>query len=275
MAKQLRKLLHGPSRVPLAFAEDILAKGFGYQNYYDLGQTAKTSPPAEPTATQSAARLAIFSGIKAALLLGEVTANEQELKHLIGSFALVSLVAFKCSRDLPLPGAAEPTKEDVQALERVIKASGSLRDQALFACMRAGVRPKEYLSAIYINQLGACLLGKTIRNADHGFEYSPMPQSCQGAVTKYAKAKKHSGGDLLFPSPKDPKLPMTAPELAKLLFTWAREANIEAGKLTANGIRKTTDVYQQHWMRRLGYQMGHRSPNSTLAYVAELPTSIG
>ena len=273
LAKQLRKLLRGPSRIPLAFAEDILAKGFGYQSYHDLEQTAKTCSPAELTVTQKIAKRAIFSGMKSALQTGEVIVDEHELIRLVGSFALASLVAFKRSREIPSPGKQGLTADHVQALGRAVRSSGNLRDKALFACMQAGVRSMEYRSAIWIGQFGACLLNKSQRSNGYTHEYSPLPKSCQGAIAKYVKASRLSEGDLLFPSAKDPKLPMSAPTLTKLLFTWARKANIKAGPLTAHGIRKNTDTYESR-MHRIGASMVHAPSNITLSYVGPFTSGL-
>jgi hypothetical protein len=234
LAKQLHQLLHGPSRIPLTFAYEILAKGFGYASYYDLQQTAKACQQTELTVNAWEAKRAIVAGIQAALQNGKTTASEQELKRLVDSFTLESLVAFKRSRYVSMPGKPELTANDVRALERVVRSSGKLRDQALFACMQTGMRATEYLPAIYFNQFGAYLPNKAGCNA----EYSSMPKSCQGSIAIYAAAEKLSEGDLLFPSAKHPMQPMSVIELKKLLAAWGREANIRAEALTAFGIRK-------------------------------------
>lgn len=269
LAKQLRKLLQGPSRVPLAFAQNLLAKGLGYQDYYDLEQSAKSGSPAMLTATERTAELAILTGIQAALKAVEVTANERELRHFVRSSALSSLMALKRNRVPYLPRAAGPTSEDLQALERLVNASESLRDQALFACMQAGVRPVEYLNAIYHNRCGAYRLYKARHVAGQTTDYAALPETCQGPITKYARAEKRSEGDWLFPSARDPEHPMSTPELARLLSKWSREADIQGGSITASGIRQTTDAYKQSWMRRFGDQTRHHSVNSTQVYLAE------
>lgn len=57
LAKQLRKSLQGPSTISLALAEDILAKGFGYESYYDLEQTTKAGIRENFSWTENDARL--------------------------------------------------------------------------------------------------------------------------------------------------------------------------------------------------------------------------
>lgn len=75
MAKQLLKHLHGPSRISLAFAQDLLAKGCGYQNFHDLEQTAKAGTSASPSMGHSTARQVILSGIQAALVHSDVSVS--------------------------------------------------------------------------------------------------------------------------------------------------------------------------------------------------------
>ena len=261
MAKQLRKILHGPSRIQLAFAQNLLAKGFGYQNFHDLEQTAKRSSSTVPAMEQSTARQVILSGIQATLAHGDVSVSEDELRGLIGSLSLDSLVAFRRTPVPPSSTRQKLTKANVEAIGRVANASGSLRDKALFACMQAGIRPVEYRSAIYLNRVGAYPRFKTM------IRHAPFPDSCQDAIKKYARAEKLSEGGLMFPSAKDSKLPMSAWELTKLLATWARSAGIEDGVVTAHGIRKTTVAYEVEMLARISESMGHYSTRSSLDYI--------
>lgn len=261
MAKQLRKVLNGPSRIPLAFAQDLLAKGFGYENYHDLEQTAKAGTSTSPAMKHSTARQVIFSGIQAALAHGDESVSEGELHGLIGSLPLDSLVALRRTRMLPSSTRQKLTKANVEAIGQVVNASGSLRDKALFACMQAGVRALEYRSAIYLNRVGAYPRFKTMVG------HAPFPDSCQDEIKKYARAEKLSEGGLMFPSAKDSKLPMSAWELTKLLATWARSAGIEDGVVTAHGIRETTMAYEVEMLARLSESMGHYSTRSSLDYI--------
>ncbi|MGG7632839.1 tyrosine-type recombinase/integrase [Pseudomonas sp. ES1] len=260
MAKQLRKILHGPTRIQLAFAQDVLAKGFGYENYHDLEKTAQAATPAVTAMEHSTARQVILSGLQAALAHGDVSASEEELQGLIRSLPLNSLTAFRRTPARPSSARQGLTKASVEAIGRVANAYGSLRDKALFACMQAGVRPGEYRSAIYLNRVGAYPRVKT-------FGHAPLPSSCQGAIKKYAWATKLSEGDLLFPSTKDSTLPMSAQELNKLLRTWTRSAGIEDGVVTAHGIRTATVAYEVGMLARISELTGHFPIRSTLNYI--------
>ncbi|MEE3937701.1 hypothetical protein V2I68_19290 [Pseudomonas viridiflava] len=247
LAKQLRNLLHGPSRVPLAFAQSLLARGLGYRDYHHLEQYAKSDSPESLIATPNAAKLAIFSGIQAALETSDVTTDEQQLRHFVGSSAFSYLVAFKRNRGARLRSRVVPTSEVLQALECAVNASESLRDQALFSCMQAGVRPVEYLSTIYHNGGGAYRFHKACHDDGRPFSYVALPAACHGPVARYIKAERLSEGELLFPSARDPEHPMSSYELARLLSKWSRDAGIKDEAVTAVGIRITTDAYKQMW----------------------------
>ena len=238
MAKQLRKLLHGPSRISLAFAQDLLAKGFGYQHYHDLEQTAKAAPSTGPTVEHSTAKRMIFSNIQAALLLNDVFISEQELQGFVGSLALDSLIAFKNQHASSTSAVRDLTILDIAAVEQVVSTLGSLRDKALFACMQAGVRPVEYRSAMYLSHVGVYRKTKPIS------EKTALPDSCQYAIKKYAQAAKLSQGDLLFPSVKDSRLPISPLTLNKLLSNWAQSAAIEKKIVTAHGIRTAIKAHE-------------------------------
>lgn len=261
LAKQLRKLLRGPSRVSLSFAENILAKGFGYESFYDLEQTTKTGSPAEVTMTESEAKSAIFTAITAALQLGDTTANQQELRQLVDSFALASLVAFKQPNVVPV-GPRVLSLEIVQALGEVVNFSGALREQALFACMQAGLRASEFKSARWIGNRGVCREPKTRRDG-----YIPLPESCQDVIARYARASKLSEGDLLFHSHGDPERPTSPTTLIRKLNALARKANIELGVGTATQIRHTVI------MNGIAAWTGHHSRTTSADYLE--PDRVG
>ncbi|QOJ92781.1 MULTISPECIES: tyrosine-type recombinase/integrase [Pseudomonas] len=261
MAKQLRKILHGPTRIQLAFAQDVLAKGFGYENYHDLEKTAQAATTAVTAMEHSTARQVILSGLQAALAHGDVSVSDEELQGLIRSLPLNSLTAFRRTPARPSSARQGLTKASVKAIGRVANASGSLRDKALFACMQAGVRPMEYCSAIYLNRIGV------YQRAKAEFGHTPLPNSCQVAIKKYARVTKLSKGDFLFPSAEDSRRPMSAYELNKLLRAWARSAGIEDGVVTAHGIRTVTVAYEVNMLARIRELTGHFPIRSTLNYI--------
>jgi len=233
LAKQLRKLLHGPSRVSLSFAEEILAKGFGYESFYDLEQTVRQGSPVQATITENEAKTAIFTAISAALQLGDTTANQLELRQLVDSFALASLVAFKQSSIVPV-GPRLLSLEVVQALGKVASLSGTPMEQALFMCMLASVRPSELRSVRWVGNQAVFQEVKTRRN-----EYIPLPESCRDVIARHTRDSKLSEGDLLFHSHKDRKLPMSPTTLSRMLIALAHKADIKLERVTATQIRHT------------------------------------
>lgn len=261
LAKQLRIILHGPSRISLSLAKDILAKGFGYESFYDLEQKARNCTPNEYCGTENDAKILMSVGIRAATLSSNTTINEQALKKLIGSFALHSLIAFK-PKSAPLVEEQtdlqqwldEPQStvagQRIKSIAQLITASGNLRDQALLSCMRAGLRPHEYLSATH-RAKGAIFV--PMKKVSHylGYTMERLPKTSRSIIKRYVKAQGLTDGDYLFPSSRDPKRPMTRAALANLLASWVQKANIESGPITLHGIRLGTAASQRERSRRI------------------------
>ncbi|MFK0271173.1 tyrosine-type recombinase/integrase [Pseudomonas asiatica] len=257
LAKQLRKLLHGPTRVALSFAEGILAKGFGYESFYDLEQTAKQGSPAQATMTESEAKSAILTAITAALQLGDTIANPHELKKLVDSFALASLVAFKQPSVVPV----DPKQLYLEVVQRLRKAAnlyGTSRERALFVCMQAGMRSTEIRSARWIGNQAVFQEVKV-----RGDEYKPLPESCQDVIARHARDSKLSEGDLLFHSHKDRKRPIPPTTLSKMLTALARKAGVKPEHVTATQIRHSVIKND------IAELTGHRSRTTTLDYIAK------
>ncbi|PZW75183.1 hypothetical protein DFS21_11390 [Pseudomonas sp. 2848] len=59
---------------------------------------------------------------------------------------------------------------------------------------------------------------------------------------------------------------MSAPELNKLLRTWARSAGFEDGVVTAHGIRTATVAHEVCLLTHIGELTGHFPIRSTLDY---------
>lgn len=69
---------------------------------------------------------------------------------------------------------------------------------------------------------------------------------------------------------------MSAPELNKLLRTWARSADIEDGVVNAHGIRTATVAYEVGLLARIKELTGHFPIRSTLDYIdrSRLPQQL-
>ncbi|WP_343596562.1 hypothetical protein [Pseudomonas sp.] len=257
LAKQLRKLLHGPSRVSLSFAKDILAKGFGYESFYDLEQTAKEGSPAQATMTENEAKSAIFNAITSHLVLGNTTAKQDQLRQLLDSFALASLVAFKQPCVVSI-GPRLLSLEIVQTLRKVANLSGTPREQALLACIQAGLRSSEFKTLRWVGNQAVFQKLKT-----RGDEFIPLPESCQDAIAGYARASKISEGDLIFHSHGDKKCPMPPTTLTRMLTVLAHKADMKLQPVTVSQIRQTMI------MNGIAEMTGHRSCTTTSDYISK------
>lgn len=256
LAKQLRKVLRGPSRISLSLAEDILAKGFGYESFYDLEQTAKHGSPAQVTLTERDAKSAIFTAITAALQHGDITADQHELRQLVNSFALASLVAFKNISVVPV-GPKLLSLEVVQAMRSVVNLSETPRQQALFVCMLAGLRALEVTSVRWVGNKAVFQQHKARPD-----EYIPLPEGCQDVISRYARASKLCEGDLLFHSHKDRKRAISPTLMTRMLTVLADKTGIKHQRVTATQIRHTV-------LNDIAELTGHRSRATSLDYIAK------
>jgi hypothetical protein len=269
LAKQLQKQWCGPTPISLASAQEILAKACGYQNFHDVEKSSKVCLPGESTPPEAAVRQAIFSAIKATLLPEAWLSIEQKLERIIGTLPLTSLMAFKRTEidhhaDQSTPAKRisgvqpELTEEQLQTVEKILQDSGSLRDQALFACMLGALRKTEFLSARM--RCGAAVYG--VKTVDININvHDAIPPSHRSTFKQYVKASKLSEGDYLFRAANDRKRPLSPDALRRIYVSWARKANIDVSLLTPHGIRKTTDKYQRDMMRLMGERMGHHPAN--------------
>ena len=282
LAKQLQKQWWGLTPISLAYAQDALAQGLGYQNIHDLDKASKVCPPDEPVPPEAAVRQAIRSAIQATRQPEAwLSVDQLELERLVNDLPLTNLVAFKRVQVSPdadqstsakrISGARpELTEAQLQTVEKILQDSGSLRDQALFACMLGALRKTEFLSARMRG--GAAVYG--VKTVDININvHDAIPPNHRSTFVQYVKASKLSEGDYLFRAANDRKRPLSPAALRRICVSWARKANIDVGLLTPHGIRKTTDKYSD-LMRVMGEKMGHYPLNSTLAYVVGLTTDI-
>ncbi|MNB80328.1 hypothetical protein D3C76_161340 [compost metagenome] len=282
LAKQLLQHWRCPTPISLADAQRALAQGLGYKSFYDLNEASKVCHPDEPVPPEADVKQAISSAIKATLQPEALlSVDQRELEQLVTDLPLTNLVAFKRVQVSPdadqstsakrISGARpELTEEQLQIVEKILQDSGSLRDQALFACMLGALRKTEFLSARMRG--GAAVYGVKIFDININV-HDAIPPNHRSTFVQYIKASKLSEGDYLFRAANDRKRSLSPAALRRICVSWARKANIDVSLLTPHGIRKTTYKYAD-LMRVMGEKMGHRPLNSTLAYVAGLTTDI-
>lgn len=267
LAKKLQTHWCGPSSVSLSFAQEVLAKGLGYRDYHDLEQASKACKLDELPPSEADARQAIKSAIQNARGY-VVEADLTKLELLVDALPISSLVAFnlmQVARDI-IQGIQDTrlvstlTAEHLRSVERVIEVSGNLRDQALFACMLAGVRRGEFLSATVRG--GTAVYRVKYADID---TCESLPSSCGAAVDKYLKGSSVSEGGYLFPSTYDPKSPMSPLTLSRICASWAHKAGIEAGLLKPHNVRRVG----QDLASRIASLLGHTSQMSTWAYIGD------
>lgn len=94
LAKKLRSRWCGPHPISLELAQEILAKGFGYRDFYDLRQESKSWTPGAPSPRLTEIRCGILTAAKAAMSPQDALAADQaELERLVASLPLTVLMA--------------------------------------------------------------------------------------------------------------------------------------------------------------------------------------
>lgn len=268
LAKKLQTHWCGPSSVSLLFAQDVLAKGFGYRDYRDLEQSSSLRRAHELPPSEADTRQAIKSAIHIALGSG-FHSDLAKLERLVGALPISSLVAFnrmQVSRDIiqsfQKTNLVSPlTAEQLRLVEQVIDVSGNLRDQALFACMLAGLRRGEFLMATV--QGGNAVYREKFTDIN---AWESLPSSCGVAVDQYLKSSSVPEGGYIFRSTHAPRKSMSPLMLTKICASWADKAGIEAGLLTPHNVRKSG----QDFAIKFALSLGHIPTMSTRAYVGDL-----
>ena len=280
LSKHLQAQWCGSTPISLADAQKALAQGLGYKSFYDLSETSKVCQPGEPVPPEADVRQAIGSVIKATLEPEALLSVDQgELEQLLSDLPLTNLVAFKrvqVSLDaghslLPklVSGAQNGLiKEHIQTLEKILAASGSLRDRALFACMLGALRASELLSAKMKHGVAVY----SVKSRDTKNVIDAIPDRHRSVFEQYIKTSKLSDGEYIFSVANAPGRPLSSDALRRICFSWARKANIDVSLLTPRGIRSTNDGYAD-LMRKMSERMGHYSANTSLAYAVGLPTT--
>lgn len=268
LAKKLQKHWCGPSSVSLSFAQDVLAKGFGYRDYRDLKQSASHRKAHELPPSEADTRQAIKSAILIALG-SEFHADLAKLERLVDGLPISSLVAFnrmQVARDIiqsfqKTSQVSPLTAKQLSLVKGVIDATGNLREQALFACMLAGLRRSEFLMATV--QGGNAVYREKLTDIN---AWESLPSSCGAAVGQYLKSSSVPEGGYLFRSTHDPKKSMSPLMLTKICASWSDKAGIEAGLLTPHSVRKSG----QDVAIKFALSLGHIPTMSTRAYVGDL-----
>ncbi|EJT85977.1 hypothetical protein PPS11_03143 [Pseudomonas putida S11] len=96
IAKKLKTNWCGTSPITLAFAQETLAKGFGYSSLYDLQEFAKTSKSGQAAPSEADVRMGVLAAIKNAIAFDQKPfTDEGSLINLVNDLPIKSLSAYR------------------------------------------------------------------------------------------------------------------------------------------------------------------------------------
>lgn len=164
---------------------------------------------------------------------------------------------------------------ELEAVRRVVQASGNLRDQSLFALIETGLRSHMFLSA-------KANLEK-LDDSNPGFlilidkqRHTVVPQNTN-VLERYIRSEKLKTDGYLFPSSKAPNEPMSAREFSEIVKGWTSKVISDGLQPTAYSIRAAVielslgklPAYDQ-----LPKQVGHLESVMTQHYLTPSDTTL-
>lgn len=282
LAKKLSKNWCCPNRISFEVAQEILSKGLGYRDFYDLRQEAASREPGARCPLEADVRCGILSAAEEVIKPGDRDSTDRAaLEQVIKALPLSRLTAFKAQqhvqvvpvdsihmREKLLPHLASQgrllTADQLQRITSTVTNSGNLRDGALLDCFMSGWRALETLKAKvghFSRKMGASSrLAYIDDDTARLFMHSD-------ALKKHIRAAKLAGGTFLFPSKSNPESPMSIVMLSRICAAWADKANLDRSLVTPLIIRYSAMNAHQMNDATLKGLMGHVSPNHSQAYM--------
>ncbi|POA28210.1 MULTISPECIES: tyrosine-type recombinase/integrase [unclassified Pseudomonas] len=307
LTKCVQKRWPGQSPVPLSLARETISRGLGYDDYHDVMQSSTICPPGAPAPSESDVHSRISAAVINVLKLTDNNSvKPSELKSFVTSLPLKALSTYKVnypreehqltnrnanidpeeSRDLPskklgidlqlrksrsLASPVQPlSRGEIEAIRRVVKRSGHLRDQSLLAMFESGLRAHSILGAKVSSV-------ETIASTPHLVVASkgkpPVLIEQVEVLRRYMAAENLSLDDYLFPSMKDPKQPMSEVELARVFSSWEKEARLPPARRTPHSLRvglikqRMRLLMSDEKLEITAIQIGHTSPRVTSHYL--------
>lgn len=262
LAKDLQKQWCGPSSLAHTSALNLIAQGLGYGDYQDLAACASEQMPADTFPSQSAVKQTLMLSIKAAMTPSDWFSSDQAaMTKMVESLRFRALSAFKVPSSVfqpprhgePSIGSDMPvlrdrmaksaqqlssqllTDEELEALNRAITATESLRDQALMSCMMAGLRRSEFLGARPSDFSGDDERKLFVSRGPKKTRVM-VPQKYWTSISRFIATANLADNVLLFQSKRSQDISVSPLALKKLCESWAYEAGIDASKVSPRNI---------------------------------------
>lgn len=132
--------------------------------------------------------------------------------------------------------------DGLKSVWEVVLRRGSLRDQSLFAVLLQGLRSNDVRAAkardISCGDSHTLIRLRSSKAPEREFDVF-LPPDTGASIVRYLHKARLSENDYLFPSAKNPALPMRADEMNKLIVSYLREALGNDAQMSAHKIRQS------------------------------------
>ncbi|WP_324741400.1 tyrosine-type recombinase/integrase [Pseudomonas veronii] len=282
LAKKLSKNWCCPNGISIEVAQEILSKGLGYRDFFDLRQEAASWASGALCPPEVDVKRGILSAAEAALKPGNRdSTGRATLEQVMEALPLSILTAFKAQQHVQVVPVDSThmreklvghlasqgrllTADQLQRITSTVTNSGNLRDGALLDCFMSGWRASETLNA----KVGHC--SRRIRASSRLAYFdddSARLFMYSDALKQHVRAAKLADSTFLFSSKSNPESPMSTGMLSYICADWADKAYLDRSLVTPSIIRYSAINEQQMKEARLEDLMGHKSPNHSQAYL--------
>ncbi|MDP9556845.1 UNVERIFIED_ORG: hypothetical protein J2W65_002482 [Pseudomonas parafulva] len=266
----------GADVLSLSSAQELLAQGLGYRDFYDVQQFAKVYPSGSPTPSLTEVKDRLITAIKMYAKSNNLVISSHNIARLVETLPYEELVAFKKrgAKDVGSPArdsqshrnhgthsvdteSNSPAEVGVQpsghssrpyarkllsraeltALQAAVKRKNSLPDLALLWLIFSTLRLAEILS-VQIDRLTCNLDGSYLIMANwRAGEPFQLSSAASEAIARHIASTGISGTDYLLFSRKGAHIPMHEAELKMTLRSWASLTDLDPDRITCANIR--------------------------------------
>lgn len=155
--------------------------------------------------------------------------------------------------------------DGLKSVWEVVLRRGSLRDQSLFAVLLQGLRSNDVKAAkardISCGDSHTLIRLRSSKAHEREFDVF-LPPDTGASIVRYIHKARLSENDYLFPSAKNPALPMRADEMNRIIVSYLREALGNDAQMSAHKIRLSVAAS--------AFKAGAVSPSEMKGYLSHL-----
>lgn len=230
LAKAFQKNWPGTQPLQLSLAQELLAKGLGYQSFHDVMKKAENSPCNPAVPIRADVQFSISEAIKAELDHGDV--SPEAIVSFVSKLPLYVLSAYHIpaqSRRAPVSNISirktpklKLSSRELKTLVEYVASQGSLRDKALMEFIVAGARSHEFLGLRkkHISLSPEHLIAKK----NEFVRALPL----RSTLAMIGSCSEYNREDFLFPSSENNSKPMSSREFGTVFKAWIKACNLDS-----------------------------------------------